>query len=152
MILELPYLHNLTSFWHRFCFDLVRLCMIMSTQKRKTKATADIGHQGSQNLYFHTPPLTEKIIRKFSLSTFLCWSILINAEMLIMTKIKFKFVRFCWLSKFWTNNEFSGWLHARSCSMVCDATERDRLMPLEVKAIHKACTHRVWPDSSLSDV
>ena len=152
MILELPYLHSLTSFWHRIWFDLVRLCMIMSTQKRKTKATAISAIKDHKIYTFIPHPLLKKSSENFHYRLFWCWSILINAKMFIMTKIKFKFVRFCWLSKFCTNNEFSGWLQTRWCSMVCDATERNRLMPLEVKAIHKACTHRVWPDSSLSDV
>ena len=34
---------------------------------RRTKTMADVGNQSSQNLYFPTPPLTEKIVRKFSL-------------------------------------------------------------------------------------
>ena len=150
MILELPYLHNLTSFWHRFCFNLVSLCMIMSTLKRKKQKLQLLSAmKGHKNYTFIPHPLLKKSSENFHYRLFWCWSILINAE---MTKMKFKFVRFCLLSKFWTNNEFSGWLRASSCSMVSDATERDRLMPLEVKAIHKACTHRVWPDSSLSDV
>ena len=91
----------------------------------------------TKSILFIPRPLLKKSSENFHYLLFWCWSILINAEMLIMTKIKFKFVRFCWLSKLWTNNDFSGWLHARSRSMVCDATERDRLMPQEVKAIHK---------------
>ena len=72
--------------------------------------------------------------------------------MLIKIKRKLKFVRFCWLLKFWIDTEFSGSLYARSCSMVYNVTVLDRLMPLVVKAMHTANTHNVLTDSYLGDV
>ena len=48
-------------------------------KKRTTKSMSDVGHQRFTKSVFYTPPLTQKI----------------------------KFVWFCWLSKYWTKNEFS---------------------------------------------
>ena len=50
--------------------------------------------KGSQNMYFHTPPLTEKSSKNYHFRTFWCCMILINAKMLIMTKMTLQIHRF----------------------------------------------------------
>ena len=66
---EPPILLNPTSFWHRFCFDLLRLCMITITQK--IKIMADVVHHMFTKSVFYTPPLTEKNTIEFPVSTVL---------------------------------------------------------------------------------
>ena len=95
VILELSYLN-----FHRFCFDLVCMCMTTSTRMRRTKTMADVGHQRFTKSVLSYPTPYWKIIKKFHYRLFWCWLILINAKMLIMPNMKFKFIRFCWLSKF----------------------------------------------------
>ena len=96
VILELPYLHSLTSFWHwhRFWFDLVHLCMIMIHKREKQKLQLISAIKDHKIYTFIPHPLLKKSSENFHYRLFRCWSILINAEMLIMTKMKFKFVRF----------------------------------------------------------
>ena len=46
------------------------------------------------------------------------------------------FVRFCWLSKCWTNNELSECFHARSWSMFRDVRVCYKQMTVAEKAMH----------------
>ena len=63
-----------------------------------------------------------------------------NAKMLIMTKMEFKFVRFCYKKSGPTMNFLGDSMHARDQCFVTS------------QAMHKDSTHNGLPDSSLSDV
>ena len=65
---EPPILLNLTSFWHIFCFNLLRLCMTTIAQKIKIKFMADVGHHMFTKSVFYTQPLTEKSTSEFPVS------------------------------------------------------------------------------------
>ena len=151
-IQEQPNLLNLTSFWYRFCFNLLCLFMTTITQMRKTKNIADVGHQRFTKSVFNTPPLTAKSSDNFHCQLFWCWLVLINVEMLVVTRKKRKFVHQIWLSKCWTKNEFSECFHARSLSMFCDVRVCYRWMAVVVKAMHTTSTHSILLESLLSDV
>ena len=62
---------------------------------------------------------------------------------------KIKFVRFCWLSKYWTKNEFSECFHARSWSLFCHVRVCYRLMAVVVKAMHTASKHSIYRGCSV---
>ena len=63
--------------------------MTTNTQKRKTKNMADAGPQRFTKSVFHTPPLTAKSSENFHYQLFWCCLVLINVEMLVMTKNMF---------------------------------------------------------------
>ena len=52
---------------------------------------ADVGHQRFTKSVFYTPPLTAKSLEYFHYQLFWCWLVLINVEMLVMTKTRTNF-------------------------------------------------------------
>ena len=122
------------------------------TKEKRTEIMCDIGHQRFTKSVWYTPPLTEKSSENFQYRLFWCWLVLSYVKMLVMAKKKFKFVRLCWLSKWWTNSEFSKCLHARSWSMFFDVRVCYRLLMVVAKAMHASITHNILLESLLSDV
>ena len=110
---------------------------------------ADVRHQRFTKSVFYAPPLTAKSIENFHYQLIWCWLVLINVKMLVITKIN-KFVPICWLSKCWTDNEFSECFHARSRSMFCDVRVCYRLMDVTVKAMHTTSQHILLKSLSIN--
>ena len=141
---EPPTFLNLTSFWHRFCFNLLCFCMTNIAQKIKIKTMADVGHHMFTKYVCYTPPLTKTNTRIFPVSIVLMMTRL-NVKMLVTTKKILKFDRLCRLSKCWTSNEFSVYIHTRSWSMLCDVRVCYRLM--SVNAMQTANMHSILLES-----
>ena len=153
LIVSIPDLCILTYFETAFCFNLMCFFMITITQKRKTKSIADVGRQRFTHSVFYTPPLAAKSSENYHFQLFCYWLVLINVEMLVLTKKnETNFVRFCWLSKCRTKNEFSECFHAHSWTMFCDVWVCYRLIAVVVKAMPTTSTHNILLESLLSDV
>ena len=111
------------------------------------KIMADVSHQRFTKLRFNAPPLTEINVRLFFLSN--CMMLWIQ----IYSKNAFEGeneIQIC-PTNCKTDNVMNSFLHARSSSMFCDITLRDRLMPKAVKASNTASAY-ILPKKPFNDV
>ena len=113
---------------------------------------ADVGHQRFTKSVFYIPPLTAKSSENFHYQLFWCWLVLINVEMLVITKKNKQICSIILIIKMLDPKWIFWVFHARSWSMFCDVRVCYRFMTVVVKAMHTTSTHNILLENLLSDV